>query len=51
MKISCCPHRNACLAPGEWQHYRIEFTAPRFDDEDDTGAFPIVDPENRLLID
>jgi len=27
------PLTNASLPPGEWQHYAIEFTAPRFDKE------------------
>lgn len=26
------PLRNACLRPGEWQHLRIVFQAPRFDE-------------------
>lgn len=31
-----------CLEPGVWQHYAIDFTAPRFDDEGKATSSPFI---------
>ena len=33
---------SVCLEPGVWQHYAIEFTAPRFDDEGQVTSNPFM---------
>ena len=33
---------SVCLAPGEWQHYAIEFSAPRFDDAGSMTSKPAL---------